>query len=155
MVPFATILIFLQLIFDNTQDIPYRDKDTYKLSLKMEFKLETPADVNQLELSKKKRYSNEPKLFLNTSLEILTLLEYDHRVRIIDNNDRVLISKRLKSPNTFLFKLGYAHYMKDKQSANMFVIDFLNKEKKVMSQIVIEIKEDGDFLVNNERFGKI
>jgi hypothetical protein len=45
--------------------------------------------------------------------------------------------------------------MKDKASGNVFTIQFLNKQKDVTSQIVLEIKATGDFIVNGKVFGKV
>jgi len=137
------------------QDIPYRDESTYKLSLKMEFKVEKPPNSNKIEFADKTKYSPEPQLYLNASLELITLVEDDYKIKVITNIGSGLLSKKIKSPDTFLIKLGYANHMKSQTSPNKFTIQFINKEKKTTSLIILEIKEDGDFMVNGKRFGKV
>lgn len=152
---FSTILFCIQLHLAVSQDIPYRDETTYKLSLKMEFKTEPARSSNEVDLVNVIDRNSGPQLYLNASLELLTLSEGDYRIKIFNGENGLLTSKKLKTPTTFLFKLGYANHMKIGKSPNLFTIQFINKEKKVISQIILEIKEDGDFMVNNKRFGKV
>jgi hypothetical protein len=137
------------------QDIPYRDPDTYKLSLKMEFKAEAAPSHDKVNMLNKKDYDGRPKLYLNASLELLTLVKGDYKIKVFNSENTVLVSRKLKSPTSFLLKLGFAHKMKNVKSPNTFTINFINKEKTIISKIYLEVKEGGDFMVNGKRFGKI
>jgi len=138
-----------------SQDIPYRDEATYKLSLKMEFKVEPTPSKNYVDGVFEKTHTIEPQLYLNASLELLALIDEDHRLKVTSNDNGLVISRKLKSPDIFLFKLGFAGQMKKKTTPNVFTIQFFNKKKEVTSRIILEIKEDGDFIVNGKHFGKV
>lgn len=155
MMVYHLVILFFQLPLSLSQDITYRDEATYKLSLKMEFKVEPAPSKDRLELAYKKPHNREPQLYLNASLELLTLIEGDYRLKVTNNDNGLVISRKLKSPDTFLFKLGFARQMKEKIIPNAFTIQFFNKSKEVTGQIILEVKADGDFIVNGKRFGKI
>ena len=148
-------ILFLQLTVGAPQDIPYRDEASYKLSLKMAFKVIPAPDKNKVDVSKIKTHNNDPQLYLNASLELLTLIDGDYRIKVTDSNNTLSISRKLKSPDIFLFRMGFASQMKDNTAPNVFTIQFLNKNKEVTGLIILEVKEDGDFIVNGKVFGKI
>jgi len=143
------------LLFSNPHEVPYRDESSYKLSLKMEFKTEKAPSNDKVDMVYTKKRSNGPLLYLNASLELLTLLENDYRIKVINSKKVVIKSARLKSPTTILFDLGFAEYMKSEKSSNTFTIQFIDKKRNVVSHIFLEIKKDGDFMVNGKRFGKV
>jgi hypothetical protein len=121
----------------------------------MEFKTEPRPSNDRIEMENKKRYDYSPQMYLNASLELLNIQKDDYKIKIFNSAGTTLVSKKLKSPDTYLIKLGYANGMKDRTSPNTFTIHFINKEKKITSHIFIEINKDGDFMVNGERFGKV
>ncbi len=155
MVIFQIILFCIPFDFGTIHDIPYRDPSTYKLSLKMEFKTEPTESNDKVDMVYRKKNNSGPQLYLNASIELLKLLEDDYKIKIFKNNNGLLISKKLKSPDTLLFKLGYAEKIKSGESPSKFTIQFINKAKKITSQIILEIKENGDFIVNGKQFGKV
>jgi len=150
-----TLLLCLHFCAVIRQDIPYRDESTYKLSLKMEFKFESAPNINKVDMVNKPNYNGASQMYLNASLKLLSLLDEDYKIRVVNNIGSVLVSKKLKSPDIFLVKLGFANHMKSQTSPNTFTIQFINKEKEITSQIILEIKENGDFMVNGKRFGKV
>lgn len=154
-VSFIIFLLIGVITLGISQNIPYRNDSTYKLELKMEFKTPEPADVNQVKPGQVFRNNPGVELYVNVKLKLLLLIEGDYKLKVVNNNGQAVLTTKLKKPDDYLIKLGRVKDVKERKTANLYIAQFYNKEKKLRSRITIEIKENGDFMVNNKLFGKI
>lgn len=154
----VSIIIFLlirAITLGVSQDIPYRNDSTYKLELKMEFKTPEAADVNQVKPGQIFTNNSGIELYVNIKLKLLKLIEGDYKLKVVTNKGKAVLITKLKKPDDYLIKLGSVKDVKERKSAHLYTAQFYNKEKKLLSRITIEIKENGDFMVNSKLFGKI
>ena len=137
------------------QEVPYRDESTYKLELKMEFKVPDPEPNNVIDPVKNRIIPTDPELYVNLNLKLLKLLPEDTKLKVMDNKGITKLTKKLKDPDEYLIKIGRAMYVKEKKIGNIITVMFFNGKKENTSRITIEFKENGDFIVNDQLFGKI
>lgn len=154
-----TILSFVLLAYFNlslfAQQVPYRAEETYKLELDLKFKTSEPPDFNTVNPGVLNRNNNIGlQLYVNVKLSILYVLPEDYKLKVINNKKVMVLSKKLKRPDEFVIKLGKAQDMKEGKAPNLYEVLFIGTNKTTQSRITIEIQENGDFLVNNQLFGK-
>jgi len=138
------------------QNIPFREENTYKLELGMEYKAIPSEGTSTIVPSQTSPFRNTGSdFYLQIKLNLLQLLNDDFRIKIIDNYGRLVSSKKLKKPDQFVIDLGRSVEIKNGKASNKYRIEFVDDNKNTTSIILIEFTEEGNFLVNNILFGKI
>jgi hypothetical protein len=151
------LAVFLIGIF--LQDIPYKPNVEYDIQLDYQFKTRPPVDHAKFaygdsdeEVNRRKASTILPYLILNVKL--VKLSDSETRVRIFDNFDKVVLSKKISEGISIPIDVGFTDDAKDRVTAHQYVMAFLSPDKKEVSRIVIHIQEDGTFMVNGEKRGK-
>ena len=94
-----------------------------------------------------------PYLYLH--LKVLKAIPEEVRIKVVKNNSQVLLARKF-DPNVVLkLDLGFTDDIKDRVTAYQYLITFLTKEKSELSKIEIFFENDGTYLVNGEKRGKL
>ena len=150
--------IFLIAIF-TFQDIPFKPKDEFEIKLDYQFKQRPPADrtsvhFDETQKERDRRTSTAMLPYLTVKVNLLKLSE-ETRVRITNNIDRASINKKVADGTSLSIVFGFTDDAKDRVTAHEYVLTFLSPEKEEINRIIIHIEEDGTFLVNGEKRGKL
>lgn len=150
------ILAILFLVYSLQGDvIPLKPKDEFNLKVNMEFRsrqLDQPAVVYSTENI---RRSSGPLPYLQFDLALLKLPDGESRIRVVNNENETVLSKKIGIGDVLKLDMGYTDDLKGHRQGCAYNILLLNAQKKANSRIVIHFEEDGTYLVNGEKRGKI
>ena len=148
------LLVFSVLLFQI--ETPLKPTDDFELKLDLQFKQRPKADPQKIELEKRTLPTsgmNAPYLFLN--LRVLKPNAEEVRVKVVKNNNDVLLSRKFEPTIVIKMDLGFTDDIKDRVTAHHYVVTFMSKDKVPISKVEILFEEDGTYLVNGEKRGKI
>lgn len=147
-------LFSLMLLF--YQDVPYKPKEEFELKLDLQFKQRPAIDPNKVELEHKTLpNSGMPAPYLYLNLKVLKPSIDEVRVKVIQNPNETLLSRKFDPSIVVKLDLGFTDDIKDRVSAHQYLITFLSKEKVPLSRIEIFFEKDGTYLVNGEKRGRL
>ena len=144
------------------EDPPYKPTDEFNLKLDFEFKDRGAGrDPNKIELNQTVREHEKsraggllPYLYIN--LQVLKQAPNEVRVKIVENSSKnVFNNKKFDTTTIMKLDMGFTDDIKDRVGAYEYRIYFLNDEKDPVSKIVIYFEQDGTYLVNGEKRGKL
>jgi len=152
------LLLFASVVYQDT--IPYKASEEFELKLNFQFKDRPRADPNKVELDQTaKEYERThtagqlPYLFLD--FRVLKQHPEEIRVRVLQNNSKVVHNKKVDTSQIVKLELGFTDDIKDHVGAYEYTILLLDDDKNPVSRIVIYFKTDGTYLVNGQTRGKI
>lgn len=146
--------ILSSFLFQN--ETPYKPTEEFELKLDLQFKQRPMPDGNRVELEKRTLPTsgmNAPYLHLH--LRVLKAIPEEVRVKVVKNNNQTLLSRKFDPNVVIKMDLGFTDDIKDRASAYHYIVTFLSKEKDALSKIDIFFEEDGTYLVNGEKRGKL
>ena len=141
-------------------EIPFKPNDEFQLELEYTFKQKPGADhltydfTETVQEHSKKQYSGGPLPYLLINFKTLKLSGGEVRVRGINSDGNMVVTKKVEVGSTFKLDMGYTDDMKDRVTPHAFTIYYLSDKKKEISRVNLFIEEDGTFLVNGEVRGK-
>ena len=153
-------ILFVLISFIWQAEVPYKPNDEFQLEMEYKFKQKPGADHLTLDFTEtiqehqKKQYSGGPLPYLIISFKTLKLSSEEVRVRGINSEGNMVVTKKAEVGSTFKLDLGYTDDMKDRVTSHEFNIYFLSAKKKELSRVHLFVQEDGTFLVNGEIRGK-
>ena len=153
-------LILFLLIALVTQSIPYKPNDEFEIKLDYQFKqrsFNNDNNVVNLDESRKeyeKRTSTDLLPYLILKIKFLKLSSDEMRVRITNNREKRITTKKALTDTVIPLDLGFTDDVKDRVNAHEYILTLLSPNKSETSRIVIHIEEDGSFFVNGEKRGK-
>jgi hypothetical protein len=146
-------LLWIIFSFAFLQDaVPFKGTEEFEIKMNFEFRQRT-VDPNRITLVDAKPAGPLPYLFLN--LNLLKANPEEVRVKITTNDERNVLFKKLDPAKLMRLELGYTDDIKDRVSAYQYTAYFLSEDKKPLSRIVILFEEDGTYLVNGIKRGKL
>lgn len=156
----ALLLAFLLLEPSQETQPPLKAAEDFKLELEYKFKPRPAAentyiDLTETEREKEKRLSGTTPLpYLIIHLSFPRLPENEVRIRCSDNDKKNRLSRKVEVGKVYTLDLGFTEDMKDRMTPHEYTFYLMDKEKKDISQIVLNVEPDGTFLVNGVRRGK-
>jgi hypothetical protein len=147
------VIISFLLVQD---EVPLKANDEFELKIDLQFKQRPKADVNTVELDRRTLPTsgmNAPYLYVN--LRILKPVAEELRVKVMSNKNETLLSRKFDPSVLIKLDLGFTDDIKDRAAAHQYIITFLNKEKAPLSKVEIFFEEDGTYIVNGQKRGKI
>lgn len=150
--------LFLSLFFIQDQ-VPFKPKEQFEINLDFKFKPRPGNQMSSTVITMEKRADQNtsglmlPYLYLN--VKVLKLDELEQRVRIEDNHGATLMAKKAEAGMEAKLDLGFTDDIKDRVSSHEFIVSFLSKDRQHLSRIVIFFDEDGTYIVNGEKRGKL
>ena len=141
------------------QDVRYKPSDEFDVKLQYEFRQRLIHDNSTVYPSDGtgaggRKTSSTMLPYLDIKLTMLKLQPQEVRLRIVNNKGESVYGRKVKQGDVAPINMGFTDDVKDRVSAHEYTACFLTADRKEISRIVITIKEDGTFLVNNEKRGK-
>jgi hypothetical protein len=154
-----SVLHVLVSVLAQVVEAPFKPNDEFQLTMDYKFKPRPTLNNSNLHIdftndSFQKKSSDGPLPFLAINFKMVKLADNELRVKVVDNFNRTILTKKAKAGDEFKIELGYTDDMKDMVTANEYNVYFLSPEKSEVSRVHLLIMEDGTFLVNGEKRGK-
>ena len=149
-------LIVMALSIGLQQGIPYRQESTYKIKLDYDFKNKTLDDKDVVRISGRLQKEKQGLLpYLIVNFTFLEIGPDDYRIKVIDNSKAVAFSKKIKPDQVYKIDMGFTDDMKDGITPNQYNIHIMDRHKVVQSRVVLQVLEDGTFLINEKVHGRL
>ncbi len=135
---------------------PLKSTDEFQLKLDLQFKKRPHTGNNTVEMERRTLPTSgmdAPYLYIDL-LVIKPVLE-EVRIKVLNNNGENLLTRKFDSKVKVKLDLGFTDDIKDRATAHQYIITFFRKDKTPSSMIEIFFEEDGTYLVNGEKRGKI
>ncbi len=141
------------------QDIPYKPENDFELRLSMNFKSRPPADVTKIKVEEtfgelEKRINTTPLPYVILFLNVIKAGDEEVRLSVAKGG-KPYLSRKVEPGKEVKLEIGFADDVKDRTSDYEYVVTFLNDRKQPVSRIVILFSEEGDYLVNGVKRGRI
>jgi len=154
---YSVLIAFFVLIQD---EAPLKSKEDFEIKFDLSFKQRSHANestvhLNETHAEHEKRVSTTPLPNLKLLVKILKVQPAEVKLKVIKDDTSAVLTKKITQGMEFRLELGFTDDIKDRISGYKHVIQFLSSEKKVLSRIVIEFDEDGNYFVNGEKRGKV
>ncbi|MFN8334537.1 MAG: hypothetical protein U0U09_05370 [Cyclobacteriaceae bacterium] len=154
---FIAALYLLSFLQD---DIPYKPDDEFAVKFVFTFNKRGEANKTDLVLSQVAtstydRPDNSPLPYMETTLEILKKSEQEVKIKVVRDNDLQVAKKKITEGMKISVFSGFVDDIKDQIAGYSHIIYFLDKDGNPISRIVIEFDEDGFYMVNGKKKGKI
>jgi hypothetical protein len=98
--------------------------------------------------------NNSPLPYLQAALEVLTKNPDEVKIRIVRGANQQILKKKIKEGIKEMVFADFVDDIKD-LSGYTHTIYFLNEDGEPVSRIVIEFDEEGFYLVNGKKKGKL
>lgn len=153
------LVALLLYSFFAAQEIPLKPKEEFEVKLDYQFRVRPAVDVNSVNLSEtrqeyERRTASAPLPYLGLQFKLLKLSDEERRIRVVNNFNKVLISRKVEEGSSFVIDMGFTDDVKDRVTAHEYVVLLLSPDKRETSKIVVNVDEDGIFYVNGEKRGK-
>jgi hypothetical protein len=140
------------------QELPFKPKEEFEIKLDYKFKQRPSPEHSVVNLSEtradfERRTSNDMLPYLILQVKMLKLND-ETRVRVSNNLDSKAFTKKIEEGIVVPLDLGFTADVKDKVTANEYVLTFLSPGKSQVSRILIHVDQDGSFFVNGEKRGR-
>jgi len=148
------VYIFSLLLFQD--QARYKSNDEFELKLDLQFKKRPGPDINKVELEKRTLPTagmNAPYLYID--LRVLKPVAEEYRVKVLKNGRETLMSRKFDPDLIIKLDLGFTDDIKDHVTPHHYLVTFFSKDKEPLSRIEILFEEDGTYIVNGEKRGKI
>ena len=157
MVEVFSFIVFtiLSPTFCVQDDIAYEPKENFEFELDYQFKVKPPPDGDQVSLVEGTEYRAQPLPYLKVKFSFSDFPGHYFRLKVVDSNGSVRKNKRLKLPETYILDMGYSDDLKDRVAPHKYTLFFVTREKEMISKVEVEVKEDGNLLLNGEFHGRI
>ena len=154
---FSLLLCFVNCF---QAEVPFKPKNEFEIKLNYSFKQRSPDehttfryDVQEKNHNSQNSSSMLPYLILN--VKILKATSTEMKLKVVNNLSSKVISKKAHDGVEFEIDMGFTDDVKDRVTANEFIIFMQNEKREHQSRIVIFVDEDGVFLINGEVRGKL
>ncbi len=150
---FVCLLVFVQ------NEVPFKPKNEFEVKLKYAFKHRPDSGVTTFhyeasEQDEGRQNGTNMLPYLELKVKILTTASEEVRVKVVNNLNNNAINKKIQDGSEFIIDMGFTDDVKDRVTAHEYIIYLQNDKRKEQSKIVIFVKEDGTFLINDEVRGR-
>ena len=155
--------ILLLLLLFQTTEVPFKLSNEFEVKIDLSFKQKendfnqynkVTLDYTETVAQKNRRLSGNQLPYLVLKITFLTLSDQEKKVKIINNLNKNIYSKKAELTSVIRLDLGFVDDIKDRVSPNTFDVILSDADKTSRTHILIVVQEDGTFLVNNEKRGK-
>jgi hypothetical protein len=148
------IFLLFSLLFQD--QVPTKAAREFEISTKYELRKKPVSDQPKIVFEQKEnnRESGTDMLpYLIINLKVKKWGTDVEQIRVVDSNGKQFLKKKQADEGLYTWDMGYVDDIKDKVTPGKFFVQFL-REKKLTEQILVQVEEDGTFLVNGEKRGK-
>lgn len=155
-----TLTLVLFVSFFIQEQIPFKPTEEFDLKLNFEFKDRGAGrnpDKIEMDVSHREAKKNNSGLlpYLYINVKVLTQQPNEVRVKVIENGNKTVLSKKFDAATVLKLDLGFTDDIKDRVGAYEYTVIFLNEDKDPVSRIVVYFEKDGTYMVNGQNRGKI
>ncbi|MEL7001529.1 MAG: hypothetical protein AAFN93_02210, partial [Bacteroidota bacterium] len=136
-------------------EVPYEDKSSYKFELDYNFQSRVRSTSEAYSTKPRSAVSSTLLPYVKVLITLTNLPADRYRVKVLNNFNVKVLNRKVKSNMQIIIDMGYANDIKDGITANHYVVTFEDKSRNKLSKIVLEIDKEGNFLVNDQQYGKI
>lgn len=151
------ILIIVALVFQD--EIPYKDDEEFNVTFELAFRKRTDANADfvtpQLQKTPLDRNDTSPLPHLIARLEVLKQNPEEIKLKIVRDNEIQIAKRKIETGVKVNLFAGFIDDIKDQVSGYTHTVYFLSKKGDILSKIVVEFDEDGFYLVNGKKKGKL
>jgi hypothetical protein len=145
-------MLFLLLAFVQKPDVPFIDKEFYQYEI--EYILKSKPESTLAYEADKKRISGDMLPFVSIHFTFPAFLPDDKRIRIYQGT-KMIKNTRIKGPLKVLMVMGYSADLKEKVVPADFYLYIINDQNEPRGQIHVEVKSNGELLINGISSGLI
>jgi hypothetical protein len=151
------MLIFLLLSIFFQDQTPSKHAREFEITTKYELRKKPVSDQPKIVFDPQQKPEREsgtdmlPYLIIN--LKVKKWAPDVEQVRVVDGNGKQFMKKKQSDEGLYTWDMGYVDDIKDKVTSGKFTVQFI-RDKKPAEQIIVQVEEDGTFLVNGEKRGK-
>lgn len=136
-------------------DVPMLSEDEYSYELEYELRRKVPDKSYDYDAVGKKPASTLDQLpFVKINFSLLTLQEGDKKIKIYQGL-KLLGTKKIKGPMKITLEMGFAVDLKERVVPGDFTIYIMDKNNKHRAKIFVEVKPNGELLINTIPSGMI
>lgn len=155
---FGTVFVSLLLLFQ--ENPPFKPSEDFEIKFDLTFRQRTQLDNKTVHLTetgkeRERRTNSTPLPYLKLHIKLLKIHPDEIKLKVIKDDKNFVLNKKIKESIELRLDVGFTDDVKDRISGYRHVIQFLSVDKKVLSVIVIEFDEEGNYKVNGELRGKI
>lgn len=152
-----TILLLIILLFQD--EIPFKGEDEFKVSFELTFRKRTDANADfitpQLQKTPLDRTDTSPLPYLSARLEVIKQSADEVKIKVVRDNELQVLKRKIEPGVKLNLFVGFVDDIKDQVSGYKHTVYFLSKKGDTLSKIVIEFDEEGFYLVNGKKKGKL
>lgn len=153
------LILFCLLFFQ--AEVPYKTETEFSVKFSLTFKKRAEAPRKEWVASdaaaptNDSPDSNSPLPFMLVSLEVLTKLPDEVKLKIVKGDSKQVLKKKVEQGMKQTVFSEFVDDITAQASHYNHTIYFLNKEGDPINKIVIEFDEEGFYLVNGKKKGKL
>jgi hypothetical protein len=155
------LLLLLPVFAAVQQDVPYKPEQEFSIKLDLKFMMRSASsdrstvNFTESQAEYQKRTSSQLLPHLTLILTIHEVNQGESRMKIFKDGKVLMGNKKIETDKEFKLTVGFTDDAKDKISGYEHVIYFLTANKKEVNRIVITIEENGDYIVNGQKLGRL
>lgn len=148
-----TLLAFVLVAFQD--DIPFKPSEEFELRMNYDLRTRPLPEGHKIDFENDQKGVG-PLPFLGLTLKLLKIQPGEERIRIMNNYRDIVLNRKVRPDLELTFDMGFTADMKDRVKAHEYTIYFQSQQgRDNLSRILIQVAEDGTFLVNNEVRGRL
>ena len=154
-IPFVVFCIHFT---SQQEEVPFKLNNEFQVDLDYQFKTRPTPDRNTLNFDpheERDRSSGSQLPYLIVSIKFLKLSDEEVRAKGVNNLGHQLFNRKVKPSDVVKIDMGFTDDVKDRVTPHEFTVFLLSSKKEVISRIKLLVEEDGIFLVNGEKRGKL
>lgn len=151
-----TFLILLCQWIYPQEEVPYKSIDDFEVVLDYKFRERPPVDKPAYQApGTGVKTSTGPLPYLKTDIKIKNLHPAVRKYKIVNSAGANISTKKISSADVITIDWGFTEDVKDRLVAYEYTIQFLDDDKMPVERIQLTMEEDGTFIVNTEKRGKL
>jgi hypothetical protein len=154
----AAFSFFISIVILFQTDVPLKKDGEFECRLNLSFRTKVHdgpiVDYTETVYERQKRQSATPLPYLKINIVFHFLSEGEQRLQVLANGDNIR-SKKINAGEAVELDLGFTDDIKDRVTPHDYIIFLSTKDKKVVSRITLFFTEEGDYLVNGIKRGRI
>jgi hypothetical protein len=136
-------------------DVPMLSEDEYTYELEYELRRKVPEKSYDYDASGGKPASTLDQLpFVKINFSLLNLQDEDRKIKIYQGK-KLIGSKKINGPLKVSLEMGFAVDLKEGAVPGDFTIFIMDKGNNRRARIFVEVKSNGELLINTISSGRI
>lgn len=149
-----TILIYLIFCFPQQDQVPLLAAEEFSYEMEYFLKQKESKSSSVYDISDESRSSTGSLPFVRIKFSLLSFLDSDKKIRVYQGS-KMLNNYKIKGPMKLNLDMGFSEDLKEGLVPSIFHIYIINDNKTRRTQIKVEVKPNGELLINEVVSGMI